>query len=122
MFGAKLSSFFFTIFGTLSYVLALYALYAGFVLLLGIKKRRLFTKFIILNFSIIFLNLSFLIQGVNIINYGLFSDFLFNILFFYLPVIESNFLIKNVLSIFLLSASIFLFLFSFLGLGLLVFV
>ena len=41
MFGAKLSSFFFTIFGALSFLLALYVFYVGWVLLLGIKKRLL---------------------------------------------------------------------------------
>ena len=65
--GAISSSFLLVFFGNLSMVVVFFIFYSGVVFVAGYRVKRLFIKFILINLSLIFLNLSLSIMGINIL-------------------------------------------------------
>ena len=111
--GAFTSSFLITFFGTLSLVIAIYILYAGFTQLIGLKVKYLFLKFLLIFLSVTFLNLFLKIQNLYFLQTGLFSNILLDVFNYYVPFFKFDFLYKLGLSIFFLIVGIYFLILSF---------
>ena len=111
--GATISSFFIVLFGSLSVVIAFFTLYAGVIVSVGLKRKYLFTKFLIIILSIIFLNFALALQKIQIVHVGLLSVFILEIVTYYLPVISESFFYRQTTSVLFILIPIYLFLFSF---------
>ena len=88
--GAISSSILIVFLGNLSLIVVMFVFYMGTVLLIGLKIRRLFIKFILINLSIIFMNLSLIVNQIEIINAGLLSKFFLDFANYYAPVLVNH--------------------------------
>ncbi len=112
-YGAVTSSIFYEVFGTFSIIITIYFLYAGAILTFGIKKTGLVLKFFSILFSSILLNLFTSVYKIQLIKTGFVSDFLYNVLIYYIADFDYNFLYKHLTGFVLIVFGVLLLLFGF---------
>ena len=112
-FGAISSSLILTLMGLMSLVIILQIFYSGFILILGIRIKKLFLKFICINFSVVFFNLSTLLIELNIFRTGIIPELIINIIYYYVPNFSNQLIYKHLIAFFFLTISVFLFIYSY---------
>ncbi len=111
--GALSSSIFLITLGELSYILIIFLLYVGVVTIVGISKKGFVLKGVLVVLSIIFFNFSQTLLNLDFFKTGLFSNFLFDLFYFYFPFLVNNFYYKLLIGLVLGIVSIALIVFGF---------
>jgi len=111
--GALSSSIILVMLGELSYILIIFMLYAGIVTIVGIGSVSLILKGALIILSIIFFNFSQILIDFKIFKTGLFSRFLFDLIYFYFPVLVNNFFYNLLITLILSVVSLMLLIYSF---------
>ena len=85
--------------GEMSYILIIFLLYSGIATIVGIGKKGLILKGVLIILSIIFFNFSQILLNLDFFKTGLFSKFLFDLFYFYFPFLVNNFYYKLLISL-----------------------
>ena len=112
--GSISSSFFLMLFGTASLILISFIGYSGGLLILGLKLNSPFLKFFLILLSVMFVNISLLLQQIFEIQSGILSKIIFDIYEFYLPFLVNEYLYRalNALCFLLISIVLLIYCFS----------
>ena len=111
--GAIVSSALIIFFGSTVLIIIFYVSYVGLILILGFRKKNLLLKFALINISVIFLNLSAILNGLQVFTTGVIAELLFNILYYYLPNFLTQLIYKYILGVFFFLISLLFFLYCF---------
>ncbi len=111
--GAIVSSALIIFFGSTVLIIIFYVSYVGLILILGFRKKNLLLKFSLINISVIFLNLSAILNGLQVFTTGVIAELLFNILYYYLPNFLTQLIYKYILGVFFFLISLLFFLYCF---------
>ena len=111
--GAITSSALRIFFGSTVLIIIFYVFYVGFILILGFRRKNLLLKFVLINVSVIFLNLSIVLSGLKVFSTGVIAELLFNILYYYLPNFLTQPIYKYVLGVFFFLISLLFFIYCF---------
>ena len=112
-YGAMTSSFFIIIFGMPSLIIGLYLFYAGTIISLGVIKKHLTTKFVLVIFSLTIIDLAILFFKIQFFKSGLVSEFLYEFVHLYFPIVKTNNLYRYLIGFLLLIISLYVLLFCF---------
>ncbi len=96
-----------------SLIIGLYLFYTGIIVSLGITKKHLTKKFVLVVFSLIIVDLSILFFKIQFFKPGLLSEFLYEFVYLYFPVIKTNNLYSYLIGLVLLIISLYVLLFCF---------
>ncbi len=113
LFGSYLSSYAIILIGVISYIIAFFIVVEGVKTMIGINDRHFFIRFFLNILGVILIGIFLVFYNFEIINAGLISKLLSNILFQYLKVISQNTFLIHGISLLVLIVGVVLVLLSF---------
>ena len=111
--GAIVSSALIIFFGSTVLIIIFYVFYVGLILILGFRRKNLLLKFALINISVIFFNLSIVLNDLKVFSTGVIAELLFNILYYYLPNFLTQPMYRYVLGVFFFLISLLFFIYCF---------
>ncbi len=113
IFGSYLSSYSIIIIGSLSYVVGFFILFEGVKSIFGIINKKYLLRFFLNLFGVFFINIFIYLYGLDRINSGLISIFLFDQINYYVYEKINNPLLTYILSLLIFIFGLFLIILSF---------
>ena len=113
IFGSYLSSYSIIIIGSLSYVVGFFILFEGVKSIFGIINKKYLLRFFLNLFGVFFINIFIYLYGLDRINSGLISIFLFDQINYYVYEKINNPLLTYILSLLIFILGLFLIILSF---------